>query len=73
VFNISHRGYEVSIGKFYQKEIDFAAIKGDAKAYIHLTTTLKGEKTKQYEIVPLLAIKKRLSENNHRPNKAAGL
>ena len=47
------RGYNVSIGKIYDKEVDFIATKYNEKKYIQVTETLMGEKTRIRELQSL--------------------
>lgn len=47
------RGYNISIGKIYDKEVDFIATKYNEKKYIQVTETLMGEKTRIRELQSL--------------------
>lgn len=50
------RGYQVFIGKWYELEVDFIAIKQDEKKYYQVCLSLMDEKVKEREIAPFKAI-----------------
>ncbi|MBF0104512.1 MAG: ATP-binding protein [Deltaproteobacteria bacterium] len=51
------RGYNVSVGKFGEKEIDFIAVKDNKKIYIQVAYALSSKQTVKREFEPLLDIR----------------
>ena len=56
-FELMRRGYDVSIGKIDNQEVDFIATKTDEKKYIQVTETMNAPETRERELAPLRKIR----------------
>lgn len=55
-FELLRRGYDVSIGKVDNMEVDFIAVKADDKLYIQVTESMADESARKRELAPLRKI-----------------
>ena len=55
-FELLRRGYDVSIGKVGNSEVDFIATKADDKIYIQVTESMTSEDVRKRELFPLQKI-----------------
>ncbi|MCD8106624.1 MAG: ATP-binding protein [Oscillospiraceae bacterium] len=56
-FELLRRGYDVSIGKIDNMEIDFIATKADEKVYVQVTESMTSEEVRRRELAPLRKVK----------------
>lgn len=49
-------GYRVHVGKLYDKEVDFIAIRDKQRLYIQVTDSMESDETRQRELAPLKSI-----------------
>ena len=55
-FELLRRGYDVSIGKIDNSEVDFIATKADNKIYVQVTESMTSEDVRKHELSPLQKI-----------------
>jgi predicted AAA+ superfamily ATPase len=55
-FELLRRGYQVYIGKWYDSEVDFLAIRQDTRKYYQVALSIMDESVKEREVAPLAAI-----------------
>lgn len=56
-FELLRRGYDVSIGKIDNKEIDFIASNAEEKRYIQVTESMNEPSTRERELAPLRMVR----------------
>ena len=57
-FELLRRGFDISIGKIDNLEVDFIATNANEKMYIQVTESMKNESVRRRELKPL--------QNNHK-------
>ena len=55
-FELLRRGYDVSIGKVDNLEVDFIATKADDKLYVQVTESMTSDEVRRRELAPLQKI-----------------
>ena len=55
-FELLRRGYQVYIGKWYDSEVDFLAMRQNTRKYYQVTLSMMNEEVKRREIAPLAII-----------------
>ena len=61
-FELLRRGYDVSIGKIDNSEVDFIATKADDKLYVQVTESMTSEDVRKRELSPL----QKINDNNEK-------
>lgn len=56
-FELLRRGYDVSIGKIDNQEVDFIATTADDKLYVQVTESMQSEDVRKRELAPLQKIR----------------
>ena len=56
-FELLRRGYDVSLGKVGDKEVDFIAANASEKRYIQVTESMNSTDTRERELAPLRKIR----------------
>lgn len=56
-FELLRRGYDVAIGKIYEKEVDFIATNAEEKIYFQVTESMNDPLTRERELAPLQKIR----------------
>ena len=56
-FELLRRGYDVSIGKIDNAEVDFIATTADDKIYIQVTESMQSDDVRKRELAPLQKIR----------------
>ena len=56
-FELLRRGYQVFIGKWYDSEVDFLAVRQDTRKYYQVTLSMMSESVQKRELAPLMAIR----------------
>lgn len=56
-FELLRRGYDVSVGKADNMEVDFIAVKADGKLYVQVTESMTDESVRRRELASLQKIK----------------
>jgi len=56
-FELIRRGYTVFIGKWYETEVDFLAIRQDSRKYYQVTLSMMNESVATRELLPLTGIR----------------
>lgn len=56
-FELLRRGYDVSVGKIGNAEVDFIATTADEKIYIQVTESMQSEEVRKRELAPLQKIR----------------
>lgn len=62
-FELLRRGYDVSIGKIDNSEVDFIATKADNKIYVQVTESMTSEDVRKRELSPLQKISDNYEKN----------
>lgn len=52
-----YQGYEVHVGKLYNREVDFVAIKDGERMYIQATESMSDERTRERELAALRSLR----------------